>query len=261
MIRPHPAGGVPVHVRVSAVIGLLQFPVNFIGSAGPFESVPRSVSSACLLHLFADDGRAGDRHGIDVLMKLHLQFIQAFNQRERVMLDIFQFVRSEAAALVTDPFIIPLSDGLLVFHVQLIGPLLQLLLRDDQRILQDDTILKLNRYGIVRFRVQLVDRIIKYRKQEKLQEGIIVCKIVEIYRRLIPPKRVLQASQEGAEFMRTRSVHGADITAGSAHANRPGHDDVLLWYVLTLSVIFFRPRLARFRICSDDQIVVYNSDG
>ena len=248
MIRPYPSGGVPVHVRIAAVIGLLQFPVHFIGSAGPFEPVPRAVPAAGFLNLFTDDGRAGDRHGIDVLMQLHLQFIQAFNQRERVVFDIFKLVGREAAALVTDPLIIPLADGLLVFHVQLVRPFFQLLLRDDQRILQDDPILKFNRNRIVRFRVQLVDRIIKNREQEKLQEGVIIRQVMEIYGRLISRQRVLQARQEGAEFMRTRSVHGADISAGSADADRPCYDDILLRYVLTLSVIFFRPRFTRFSI-------------
>ena len=124
MIRPYPSGCVPVHVRIAAVIGLLKLPVHFIGSACPFEPVPRAVPASGFLHFFSDDGRAGDRHGIDVLVKLFFQFIQSFNQRERVMLDILQLVGREAAALVTDPFIIPFTDGLLVFHVQLVRPLL-----------------------------------------------------------------------------------------------------------------------------------------
>ena len=78
---------------------------------------------------------------------------QAFHKSERIILNIGDLVRSKCAGLVPDLLIIPQPDGLFMVHVQIIGPLFKLDLRQYEAVSQYDSILKMYADWIMRARV------------------------------------------------------------------------------------------------------------
>lgn len=247
-----------VCMREASVVYVLKLHILFVCANMPTEKLIRVKRFTLLTDVFPRDPCRREGHAVHVLIQCDAERVQALDAGKRVVLDVLQFIRAELLALIPQLVIVPFADGLLVLDVQILAPFLNRALRENQRILQHQTVLEFDQNRIMRFCIKRPDRDSEIPEEKLPEEYVIVCKIVKVDDRPISRKAAADPVDTVHHLRRSASPKRDKIPVQRPDRDRPG-DDVVFMDLCPISGSFddlpYLRLLAGLRVAHNEAIV------